>query len=37
VLSDDVPRHVLLRRSPLEEKREEVLEDGHGTRLYPGT
>jgi hypothetical protein len=36
VLTDHVPRDVLLGGAPLEEKREEVLERGHETRLYPG-
>ncbi len=36
MLADDVPRDVFLRRGPLEEKREEILECGHGKRLYPG-
>ena len=36
VLADDVPRDVLFRGAPREEKREHVLEPGHETRLYPG-
>ena len=36
VLTDDVPRDVLLRGRALEQEREKVLEHRHGTRLYPG-
>ena len=36
VLAHDVPSDVLLRGAALEEEREEVLEHGHETRLYPG-
>ena len=36
VLADDVAGDVLLRRAAGEEEREDVLEPGHETRLYPG-
>ena len=36
VLTDHVPRDMLLSGASLEEKREEVLECGHEKRLYPG-
>ena len=35
MLPDDVPGDVLLAGRALEQKREEVLEDSHETRLYP--
>ena len=36
VLADHVAGNMLLGGVPLEEEREEILEDGHETRLYPG-
>ena len=35
MLADHIAGNMLLGGIPLEEKREEILEDGHETRLYP--
>ena len=37
LLAHDVAGDVLLGGAPREQKREEILEDRHETRLYPGT